>query len=138
MPSATSRPNSRRSRTRSSAPRSAPRRSNTRNSSTLREAVLEHLAELQETADALATLDVLCGLAETARLYGYCRPLLNESRNLYHRTARHPVLDQNIVEEKFVPNDTHLEPEANRLLLITGPNMAGKSTYIRQVALHRP
>jgi DNA mismatch repair protein MutS len=101
----------------------------------LRETVLEHLTEIQETADALATLDVLCGLAETARLYNYCRPLLNSSRNLYIKDGRHPVLDQNIAEEKFVPNDTHLEPDANRLLLITGPNMAGKSTYIRQVAL---
>jgi DNA mismatch repair protein MutS len=101
----------------------------------LRETVLEHLVELQDTAGAVATVDVLCGLAETARLYQYCRPLLNESRNLYIRDGRHPVLDQNIGDEKFVPNDTHLEPEENRLLLITGPNMAGKSTYIRQVAL---
>jgi len=102
---------------------------------TLRESVLEHLADLQDTADAMATLDVICGLAEVARLFNYCRPLLNESHNLYLKGARHPVLDQNIAEEKFVPNDTHLENEANRLLLITGPNMAGKSTYIRQVAL---
>ena len=102
---------------------------------TLRESVLEHLADLQDTADALATLDVLCGLAEVARLFNYCRPLLNESHNLYLKGARHPVLDQNIAEEKFVPNDTHLEDKENRLLLITGPNMAGKSTYIRQVAL---
>ena len=102
---------------------------------TLRESVLEHLSDLQDTADAMATLDVLCGLAETARLFNYCRPLLNNSLNLYLKGARHPVLDQNIAEEKFVPNDTHLENEANRVLLITGPNMAGKSTYIRQVAL---
>ncbi|MFT4549709.1 MAG: DNA mismatch repair protein MutS, partial [Verrucomicrobiales bacterium] len=102
---------------------------------TLRESVLEHLADLQDTADALATLDVLCGLAEVARLFNYCRPLLNHSHNLYLKGARHPVLDQNIGEEKFVPNDTYLENEENRLLLITGPNMAGKSTYIRQVAL---
>ncbi|MCB1092496.1 MAG: DNA mismatch repair protein MutS, partial [Verrucomicrobiae bacterium] len=80
-------------------------------------------------------IDVLAGLAETARLYNYCRPVLNESRNLYIQAGRHPVLDQNIAEEKFVPNDTALEPERARLILITGPNMAGKSTYIRQVAL---
>ncbi len=101
----------------------------------LRETALEHLLEIQETAGALATLDVLCGLAETARLFGYTRPVLNETRTLYISEGRHPVLDQNIAEEKFVPNDTSIEPEKNRLLLITGPNMAGKSTYIRQVAL---
>ncbi|CAN5220516.1 DNA mismatch repair protein MutS [soil metagenome] len=101
----------------------------------LRESVLEHLDEIQQTADALATLDVLCGLAETARLFGYCRPDLTESRTLSIKEGRHPVLDQNLVEEKFVPNDTILGHAENRLLLITGPNMAGKSTYIRQVAL---
>ncbi|MCB1065503.1 MAG: DNA mismatch repair protein MutS [Verrucomicrobiae bacterium] len=101
----------------------------------LRETVLEHLEAIQDTAGALAEVDVLAGLAETARLFNYCRPLLNESRNLYIKAGRHPVLDQNIADEKFVPNDTHLEPEQNRLILITGPNMAGKSTYIRQVAL---
>lgn len=101
----------------------------------LRETVLEHLLDIQDTASALAEIDTLAGLAETARLYNYCRPLLNESRNLYIKQGRHPVLDQNIAEEKFVANDTAMEPDKNRLLLITGPNMAGKSTYIRQVAL---
>ncbi len=101
----------------------------------LRETVLEHLLDIQDTAAALAEIDTLAGLAETAQLYNYCRPLLNESQNLYIREGRHPVLDQNIAEEKFVANDTAMEPEQNRLLLITGPNMAGKSTYIRQVAL---
>ncbi len=101
----------------------------------LRETVLEHLDDIQDTAAALAEIDVLCGLAETAQLFGYCRPLLNESLNLYIKNGRHPVLDQNIAEEKFVPNDTTLEPTQSRLLLLTGPNMAGKSTYIRQVAL---
>ncbi len=101
----------------------------------LRETVLEHLIELQQTAEALAVTDVLCGLAETARLFNYCRPLLNHSQNLYVKNGRHPVLDQNIAEEKFVPNDTQLDPESNRVIILTGPNMAGKSTYIRQVAL---
>jgi DNA mismatch repair protein MutS len=101
----------------------------------LRETVLESLEAIQDTAAALAEIDVLAGLAETARLYDYCRPLLNESHNLYIQAGRHPVLDQHIGEEKFVPNDTALEPDSARLILITGPNMAGKSTYIRQVAL---
>lgn len=101
----------------------------------LRESVLEHLEEIQDAAAALAEIDVFSGLCETARLYNYCKPQLNESRRLQIHNGRHPVLDQNIAEEKFVANDTFLEPDANRLLLITGPNMAGKSTYIRQVAL---
>src|SRR3569623_114565 len=102
----------------------------------LRSMVLEHLEAIQQTAEALATLDSLASLAEPARLYNYVRPLLNESRNLFIRDGRHPVLDQNLTgSERFVPNDVTLEPKENRLLLITGPNMAGKSTYLRQVAL---
>jgi DNA mismatch repair protein MutS len=101
----------------------------------LRESVLEHREEIQDTASALAELDVLTGLAETARLFRYCRPELNETRNLVIVNGRHPVLDQNIGDEKFVPNGTQIDGESNRLILLTGPNMAGKSTYIRQVAL---
>jgi DNA mismatch repair protein MutS len=101
----------------------------------LRSHILTHMDDIQDTADALAEVDVLCGLAETARLYNYCRPLLNNSLNLHIKDGRHPVVDQNLTDEKFVPNDTLLEPQKNRLLIITGPNMAGKSTYIRQTAL---
>ena len=102
----------------------------------LRGKVLGHLAHIQETAEAIAMLDALCSLAETARLFNYTRPVLNETRNLFIRDGRHPVLDQNLTGgERFVPNDVTLEPEESRLLLITGPNMAGKSTYLRQVAL---
>jgi DNA mismatch repair protein MutS len=93
------------------------------------------LAAIQETAEAIATLDALCSLAETARLFNYTRPVLNETRNLFIRDGRHPVLDQNLTGEKFVSNDTTMEDRENRVLVITGPNMAGKSTYIRQVAL---
>ena len=102
---------------------------------TLREETLEELAPIQQTASAIATLDVLCSLGETARLFHYCRPQLNDSLRLCLKDARHPVLDQNLAEEKFVPNDTDLDSEKLRLAVITGPNMAGKSTYIRQVAL---
>lgn len=102
----------------------------------LRSRVLEHLSAIQATAGAIAELDALCSLAETARLFNYTRPELNDTRNLFIRDGRHPVLDQNLTSgERFVPNDTTLEPRENRLLLITGPNMAGKSTYLRQVAL---
>jgi len=101
----------------------------------LRARAMEHLAAIQETAEAVATLDALCSLAETARLFNYTRPVLNETRNLFIRDGRHPVLDQNLNGERFVPNDTTMEDRENRVLVITGPNMAGKSTYIRQVAL---
>src|SRR5256886_3579863 len=101
----------------------------------LREETLTELGPLQKTAGAIATLDAICSLAETARLFHYCRPRLNESLRLTICDGRHPVLDQNLVEEKFVPNDTELDGEKLRLAIITGPNMAGKSTYIRQVAL---
>jgi DNA mismatch repair protein MutS len=102
----------------------------------LRSRVLQHLAQIQETAGAIAVLDALASLAETARLFNYTRPVLNESRNLFIRDGRHPVLDQNLTGgERFVPNDVTLEPEESRLILITGPNMAGKSTYLRQTAL---
>src|SRR2546429_682555 len=101
----------------------------------IREETLCELGPIQRTAEAIAILDVLCALAETARLFNYCRPTLNESLRLVIKDGRHPVLDQNLVEEKFVPNDTTLDGENMRLALVTGPNMAGKSTYIRQVAL---
>ena len=102
----------------------------------LRSRVLEHLTHIQETAEAIAVLDSLGSLAETARLFNYTRPVLNETRNLFIRDGRHPVLDQNLTSgERFVPNDVTLEPEESRLILITGPNMAGKSTYLRQTAL---
>lgn len=102
----------------------------------LRGRVLDHLTAIQETAEAIAVLDALCSLTETARLFHYTRPVLNETRNLFIRDGRHPVLDQNLASgERFVPNDVTMEPKENRVLLITGPNMAGKSTYLRQVAL---
>ncbi|MBA2242510.1 MAG: DNA mismatch repair protein MutS, partial [Chthoniobacterales bacterium] len=102
---------------------------------TIREETLRDLGAIQTTAGAIATLDALCGLAETARLFHYARPKLDLSLRLDIKDGRHPVLDQNLAEEKFVPNDTSLDGAATRLVIITGPNMAGKSTYIRQVAL---
>ena len=101
----------------------------------LREETLRELGPIQQTAEAIAILDVICSLAETARLFNYCRPTLNNSLRLVIKDGRHPVLDQNLVGEKFVPNDTTLDGENVRLAIVTGPNMAGKSTYIRQVAL---
>jgi DNA mismatch repair protein MutS len=101
----------------------------------LRDETLHETEPIQQTAEAIAVLDVICALAETARLFRYCRPALNGTLRFFIKDGRHPVLDQTLVEEKFVPNDTALDGENMRLAIITGPNMAGKSTYIRQVAL---
>src|SRR5437773_11872379 len=150
----------------------------------VREAVIAQLAAIQRSASALAQLDVLAAFAETARLFNYCRPQIGNEGLLQIRDGRHPVLDQALTAERFVPNDTELasttpmlppspppageragvrgnapgdsvtEPTGTatphpdplpsereredhfpQIMLITGPNMAGKSTYIRQVAL---
>jgi DNA mismatch repair protein MutS len=108
----------------------------------VRESVLGCLRDIQETAGALAQLDVLASFAEIARLHGYCRPQIGDEGVLNIRDGRHPVLEGNLSEERFVPNDTSLgsgkglgPEESPQIALITGPNMAGKSTYIRQVAL---
>jgi len=101
----------------------------------LRTEILRELEPLQNTASAIATLDALASFAETARLFSHARPALDESSRILIKEGRHPVLDQQLAAEKFVPNDVDLDHERARLLIITGPNMAGKSTYIRQVAL---
>jgi DNA mismatch repair protein MutS len=126
----------------------------------VREEVLGQLPKIQQTASALAQLDVLASFAETARLHNYIRPQVGDDGVIQIRDGRHPVLEQQLVEERFVPNDTSLSGSSGResaqtpssesqsrltsaateiqypqIALITGPNMAGKSTYIRQVAL---
>jgi len=90
---------------------------------------------LQQTARALARIDCLADLAEVARKSRYVRPVVDDSCVLEIADGRHPVLERTLTEERFVPNDTLLDPEATQLAIITGPNMAGKSTYVRQVAL---
>lgn len=101
----------------------------------LREYVLGFTAKIQNTADVLAEVDALASLAECARLHHYCRPRIFEDDRLIIRGGRHPVLDALLGAEKFVPNDCLLDGDRNRMMIITGPNMAGKSTYIRQTAL---
>jgi len=101
----------------------------------LREFVLEFTAKIQESAASLAKIDVICALAECARVYSYTRPHINEDETLIIEGGRHPVLDAVMQGERFVPNDTLLDGDENRIMIITGPNMAGKSTYIRQTAM---
>jgi DNA mismatch repair protein MutS len=128
----------------------------------VREEVLGQMAQIQETAGALAQLDALASFTETARLHNYCRPHVADDGVIQIRDGRHPVLEQSLQDERFVPNDAGLAsvasfgvppsggsapgviptvppeggtPNLPQIALITGPNMAGKSTYIRQVAL---
>ena len=102
------------------------------------EALLDTVAArhptLARTADALATLDALASLAEVAHRRGYVRPAITRAPTLDIRAGRHPVVEA-VAGGGFVPNDARLDPEAEQLLVITGPNMGGKSTYLRQVAL---
>jgi DNA mismatch repair protein MutS len=101
----------------------------------LRGRVVTHLPTLQETAAAVAEIDVLCALSEVAQYHRHCRPVLNQGNGFFVSNGRHPVLEQTLTDVKFVPNDTELDPDTARLQILTGPNMAGKSTYIRQIAL---
>ena len=97
--------------------------------------VADQAAAILSTADALAQTDVFCSLAEVASRHGYVRPILNEGDVIDVRQGRHPVVEQMLDPGGFVPNDTLLSNSDAQLALITGPNMAGKSTYIRQVAV---
>jgi DNA mismatch repair protein MutS len=101
----------------------------------LRDRVAAQTGTLLQTAEVLAQLDALAGLADLAAERGYCRPVLSEDPVLQVRDGRHPVLDQTLPPGTFVPNDAALGPADGTFLLITGPNMGGKSVYIRQVAL---
>lgn len=101
----------------------------------LRSEVAKYSAQVLSVAQALAQLDALQSLAMAARRHGYVRPIVDHSQLLQIIDGRHPVIEGLNIGEKFIPNSTLLDDQSNRLLLITGPNMAGKSTYIRQVAL---
>ncbi len=97
--------------------------------------VAKQSARLQRTAALLAELDVYISLATVAAKNKYVRPEVDESDVIEIKDGRHPVVEQFVKDSYFVPNDVKLDTTANRLMLITGPNMAGKSTYMRQVAL---
>lgn len=101
----------------------------------LRQRVCTHLQQIQKTARAVAAVDCLGSLAQVAIQYNYVRPEVVEETVLDIRDGRHPVLDARMTDSAFVPNDCLLDTSSNQIGLITGPNMAGKSTFIRQVAL---
>ena len=101
----------------------------------LREQLAQQAARVQSTAAAVAAADTLCSLAAVAVQRGYCRPEITLGNEIDIIDGRHPVVEQMLTDSLFVPNDTHLGGQDNQISIITGPNMAGKSTYMRQVAL---
>ncbi len=103
--------------------------------SQIRDYLAEALVQVQETASALAQVDVLVSFAETAAKNNYCKPEISIDGILDIRDSRHPVVEQMLQEDVFVPNNVYLDTSQNRLSIITGPNMSGKSTYMRQTAL---
>ena len=101
----------------------------------LREFLAAQAARVQCSAAAVAQADVLCSLASVAAQRGYCRPEITLDREISITDGRHPVVEMMLKDSLFVPNDTHIGSKDNQVAIITGPNMAGKSTYMRQVAL---
>ena len=101
----------------------------------IRKVVANNLDRIEKTAKAIATLDVLTSLANVASDNNYTRPEVNQSSKIILKDSRHPVVEALLSGAPFVPNDVTLDNDSNRVAIITGPNMAGKSTYMRQVAL---
>ncbi len=101
----------------------------------IKNCIAGELDRLRQTANAISVLDVLAALAEVADKNGYVKPQMTADGDIEIKDGRHPVVEKMLKNELFVPNDTFLDTEENRLCIITGPNMAGKSTYMRQVAL---
>ncbi|KUG04824.1 dna mismatch repair protein mutS [hydrocarbon metagenome] len=95
----------------------------------------DHLKKMLETAEKVAVLDVLYSLAETAYNNDYVRPSISSSETIEIKSGRHPVVERNLTETRFVPNDTRIGANDKSFAIITGPNMGGKSTYMRQIAL---
>ncbi len=101
----------------------------------IREKVVQNNLRIQKSATLLARLDVLCSLAEVADKNGYVKPKIKEDGTLLMEDVRHPVIEKMMTGERFVPNTIEMDDEGQQVLMITGPNMAGKSTILRQVAL---
>jgi DNA mismatch repair protein MutS len=101
----------------------------------LRQMVSLESGRIQKMAEIIATLDCMGSLAEIAAKYDYCRPVADSSDSIHIRDGRHPVIERFLPEGGFVPNDLELNQESQQVLIVTGPNMAGKSTILRQAAL---
>ena len=101
----------------------------------LREKISGQVERIQKTAKAVAALDAIISLAVVASLYNYVRPVINDEGRIDIKDGRHPVIERMSGRDLFIPNNTSLDDVKNRIAIITGPNMAGKSTYMRQVAL---
>ncbi len=101
----------------------------------IRETVADAAERIQKAAYIVAYLDVLCSLAEVARKNNYVMPIVDSSDKIDIKGGRHPVVERVLDDAVFVPNDTQMDCDSNRMIIITGPNMAGKSTYMRQVAI---
>ena len=101
----------------------------------IREEIARNVVRLQKTSEVISTLDVLTSFATVAEDMNYCKPNVNSFGVIDIKNGRHPVIEKILGTGSFVENDTHLDKDENRLAIITGPNMAGKSTYMRQVAL---
>ena len=101
----------------------------------IREKIASYHHPIRKMAQAIAKIDVLHALAQIAKRHNYIRPLVDDADMLKIEGGRHPIIEASLRGETFIPNDTLLDDHQNRLILITGPNMAGKSTYIRQTAL---
>ncbi len=103
--------------------------------SELRQNLQQYIVQIQKTSRAIACLDVLASFAEVSEKYGYVKPIVDDGDVIQIEKGRHPVIEQTIRDGIFVSNDTYLDKKDQSLLLITGPNMSGKSTYMRQTAL---
>lgn len=101
----------------------------------IRNTIAENISRIQKTAKAIAKLDVFVSLAVVAEQNNYCKPKINESGIIDIKNGRHPVVEKMITNDMFIDNDTYLDNSDHRISIITGPNMAGKSTYMRQTAL---
>jgi len=101
----------------------------------IRDSIQVHLNRIREVSNLISTLDVLCSFAFVSLENKYIKPEVNLSDIIEIKNGRHPVVESMIGNERFIPNDTYLDCDQNRVLIITGPNMAGKSTYMRQIAL---
>ena len=101
----------------------------------IRTKIKNQIERVQKSASVIAILDVLCSLATVAEDLNYCKPVVDNSGIIDIKDSRHPVIEKMLPSGSFISNDAYLDKDENRLSIITGPNMAGKSTYMRQIAL---